>query len=128
MTILIKVGPHDILARPITIDVPKTKFEQVAINDTAYLWFSETSGGHGLAGRGRIASVERRGVSVVRVQIVDFVLTDITFGNAQLGAFRDSFELGPINSLARKIYRYALNRSVPLSSDEAVYLDQYIGR
>jgi hypothetical protein len=80
----------------------------------AYIWFSETQGGVGLAGVGRISCVHAiKGEADVSVTVGQVCFNIIT--NAVLKPHRDTGEATPIAALAREIYKNSHNRILNLS-------------
>ncbi|MBN8815559.1 MAG: hypothetical protein J0J06_08950 [Sphingomonas sp.] len=126
MAVLIKVPPQETAEVPLLIEAPKSKAGIAAVGDQAFVWFSEKQGGRGLVGRGQIESVVQQG-SIVRFQLGELTLASRWLGNAELGPLRNAASVAPDSSLSKKIYRFAHNRAVALSVEEAAWPDEFIG-
>lgn len=118
MAILIKTAPNQPIS-PLTV---RANGELGLAGEAAFVWFSETQGGAGLVARATIRDIEQIQTGVILISLNNIREVTASFGNRQIGPFRDSCGDRPESTLAKKIYRYAHNRIVPLSDDEAAFL------
>lgn len=107
------------------LELPAYGAAQPSPGDTLYLWFAETAGGEGLAGRAQIAAV-RAGKPLVVGIIVDKVGAGRPLSKADLKPWRDASEPDPRAGLAAKLYRHSLNRIAALEPSEVALLEAHL--
>jgi len=126
MSVIVKCDPPSISpTETVSVGVPVFGDMRPAPNEAAFVWTSERHGGRGLQWRGVIESVQlARGSAELTIRILDREpVRPLT--NEMLAPHRDSLEATPLASLARKLYRHALNKVTELDAAEAQYLDEF---
>src|SRR5205823_2468018 len=109
-----------------TITVSEPAFyggSAIAAGDSAYVWFSETDGGEGLAWRGVVETRHPTAGAAPRVVVRLLVRPIMRLGIADLEAFRDFGDGLPMGELSRKLYYHAPNKIAALSPEAASLLD-----
>ena len=101
--------------------------QNIRAGDVIYLWSSETRGGVGLWGRGRVVSVQRRAERPVVTVRVDQRADSRGFGLNEIAPHRDSTADAPIAGLARKLYTHSLNKVAYITDAEAALLQRQFG-
>ena len=97
--------------------------EMIAQGDSFYLWFSETAGGGGLAGRGLVLSVACEGRRrTVTLHIEGTPVTPLA--NLLLEPHRDN-QVSPEGMLSRKLYRHSHNKIAGIGDAERTLLEQF---
>lgn len=88
----------------------------------AFLWFSETKGGDGLAHRGRVMACSDGNPVTLALQLDDAGVTQ-PLRKADLAAVARGDESTPLATLSAKLYWHAHDKVVDLTADEADYLN-----
>lgn len=122
MAFIIKCDPFPLRAggrRVITVK----RYEGAAPAEgaLAFLWFSETTGGDGLVGHGRVHAVGEENPVDIALEI-EAIAPSQVLNKASLIPHRDSDGNSPLASLARKLFRHALNKVAALDAQEASFL------
>jgi hypothetical protein len=125
MAVLFKAPPPNQKAgESLTVRAKIFRHVQLSPGDQAYLWWSETHGGSGLAARAVVQQVRQvAGVCEAEVTIHDRVSK--RFGKSDLAPFRDSEGSDPATSLARRLYRHAHDKVTSLDAAEEAFLDGF---
>jgi hypothetical protein len=122
MPILIKVAPQELSPAPITIQVPKAAANVAVVGDRAFVWFAETQGGRGLVAVGAVEAVQTATEGSVTIILGELTTGSGWVGNTDIKEFRNSDDSRAESTLAKKIYRFAHNRVVRLTTSEAEFL------
>ena len=125
MTFIIKCDPFPLRAgERRLVAVKRYDGATPAEGDPVFLWFSETTGGAGLAGRGVVHAVgEEDPVDIAMV--IEATAPARALNKAHLAPHRDSETNAPITGLARKLFRNALNKVAALEAQETAFLFEH---
>ncbi len=129
----IKADIADASADTFTFEAAKTMYggKTIAVGDTAFLFASETGGGHGLIARGVVtaASATPRLPGVARqtprvsVVVRRTARSTRRLGRTELRGLTDWTDGQPGTEINFKLYRQATNKIVGLSREAAAFLD-----
>ena len=124
MTCLIKCPPLE-LSDDGTLNVTVRRFRRpdVQVGDAAYVWFSETQGGSGLAFRGLVEAVTPGPWYDVTVGAVVPAIREL--GKADLERSLACEAGAAIQELAGKLYRHSHNKIVMVDEAERILLDSF---
>ena len=127
MAVIVKCPPVDLSTAQqfMAFSKPYGGVEPVA-GDVAYVWFSESKGGNGLARRGRIVAVGDEKPLPLLI-IVDTAIVLERLDRSDLAPFRDSNDGSPLAGLSRKLYRDSLDKVAELTEIEVEFLEQRFG-
>lgn len=123
MDFIVKTAPVALTAgQPVRFSVRPFRKAAPQAGDRAYLWFSETQGGRGLAGLGQFIEVGGDRPLDLEIQM-EFVSEPGGLANGDLKPWRDATGTDVRIGIAAKIYRVAHHGVTPLTEDEAAYLE-----
>lgn len=125
MAILIKTARQDFSAGQIIVPFRRSSWNTLETGVAGFLWFSETQGGAGLAGRGVVESFGQQ-ADLIEISLTNFHSVGQPLGNGEIGPFRNSSDQRPESTLAKKVYRYSHNRVVHLTDDECTFLSGHL--
>ena len=122
MAFIIKCDPFPLQAGQRCL-VTVRRYERAAPEhgDELFLWFSETAGGTGLAGRGRVHAVGDEDPADIAI-VVEATAPARALNKGGLAPHRDAHGTGPLSGLARKLFRHALNKVAALDAQETAFL------
>jgi hypothetical protein len=97
--------------------------DTIAAGDEAFVWFSETNGGHGLSWRGVVDDVDsgQDGQPRVTIRLIAQIQGE-GFGTAQVEPFCHVNDGSPIAGLAKKLYGHSHHKIAELTGEEAAVL------
>jgi hypothetical protein len=119
MAFIIKCNPVPLsVGGRIVLEAPIYEDADPAAGDAIFIWFSESAGGTGLAGRGVVQAVSHD--DPIDVAILVEATSPITpMQNRSLRVSRNAGDGSPIGALSRKLYRNSLNKVAHLEEPEA---------
>lgn len=124
MAFIIKYDPFPIEAgQPALVRVKRYEGARPGPGDQVFLWFSETTRGAGLAGRGVIHAVSDEDPADLAI-VIEAGAPSRALAKAHLAPHRDESE-GPLAGLARKLFRHAHNKVAALDGEEAAFLTEH---
>jgi hypothetical protein len=125
MTFIIKCDPFPVGAGQRGLASVK-RYEGAAPEqgDQVFLWFAETAGGPGLAGRGLVHAVSDDDPADIAI-VIEAAAPARALTKAHLAPHRDASDGGPLASLARKLFRHSLNKVAALDAQEAAFLTEH---
>lgn len=119
MEFIIKCNPVPvILGGRIVVGAPIFEGARPAAGDSIFLWFSESAGGTGLAGRGVVQAVSNDDPIDVAI-LVEATAPATPMLNRSLRVARNADDGSPIAGLSRKLYRNSLNKIAHLDKLES---------
>lgn len=125
MAFIIKCDPFPLRAgQPGLVNVKRYEDAAPERGDEVFLWFSETTGGTGLAGRGLVHAVSDENPADIAI-VVEATAPARELSKGQLAPHRDTDEDGPLSGLARKLLRHSLNKVASLDAQEAAFLTEH---
>ena len=125
MTVLFKVPPPDAgMEDTLVLSAKPYENASMAPGDRAFVWWSETQGGTGLAARGVVTEAFRKG-PLWQAKIKVSSEAGRRFGKEDLRPLRDSKSHEPQATLARKLYRHSLDKVTNLDPVEERFLDSF---
>jgi|GEM_PF-631881 len=125
MAFIIKCDPFPLRAgQPGLVSVKRYESAAPEQGDEVFLWFSETAGGMGLAGRGLVHAVSDDNPADIAI-MVEATAPARVLNKGQLAAHRDTDGDGPISGLAQKLFRHSHNKVASLDAQEAAFLFEH---
>ena len=122
MSYVLKVQNIDAtVGEEVALDVPRYQGANPSAGDEAFVWWSESSGGDGLAYRGKIKSVKPIG-RALRVSLLIEEAVSSSLRTADLARYRDARDGAPLSGISAKLYRHSPNKVAALSPEEAALL------
>ena len=125
MTVLFKAPPQTDLNGILAVEAKPFGAVDLQSGDRVFLWWSEAQQGNGLSGYGECRSVTDLGDRLrAEVSVARLASDGVGFGRNQLRPHRDDLRASPEATLAKSLYRHALNKVVQLSTAEESFLDR----
>ncbi len=116
-------SPGDIF---VVVENPMYGGGDIRRGDEAFVWFSETEGGNGLAWQCHVADVApaANGAIAATVCLSNEVSLNC-LGKSELEPYRNVRDATPHSELARILYYHALNKVAALRHEDAEFLRQF---
>jgi hypothetical protein len=138
LSYVVKADVRDRRATTMSFSRMKTMYggKHIAVDDTIFVFASETSGGTGLIARGVVTKANavprKRGVARqtprVSIEVKCTALARRRLGRAELKAWRAERDGSPQAELDFKLYRQATNKIVGISDAAARFLNTCFGQ
>ena len=122
MSFVIKTTPFTVSPPVMLEETTMYGGEDVQRASEVFVWFSEAHGGHGLAWRGYVQSVERMGGNRMRVGIRPAQPSTVALGVSEMSPFRDVRDGSPQAELSRKLYYQSHNKIAAIGNAERAFL------
>lgn len=124
VTVLFKLPPQVGDGDNLSLTAKPYGHVSLAPGDRVFLWWSEAQGGAGLVGHGICQSATSL-PGLLAAEVEPELISDLGFGfgRDRLQPYRDAAGNAPEATLAKMLYKHALNKVVQITPVEEAFLD-----